>query len=874
MPSHTSLDGSPALTPWGGVRPSGHALPAHSLDALGRLAATLPAASPAELAQAWVARAAECLSVRALHLALREGAETRYWSAPHDAPLGADWREVEEAIDAGAPRAIALGDAERPALVRIVAPIAGDSRPIGALVADAPPQAVAEVLGALEALRWPLALRLTSLLDAPPTGQRTRCAAMHALCEAMHRCDTLTDLLSRLLEALPGLVGTRWAAVAACDPTGRVLYVTSLDTPDPLGPEGWANAARATGSGAVDAAAPLRLPDATSRSEPTWIVPMCADSNPLRYLLAVGGSVGAPGVIDLRLLGEAAAHAETGLARIVSEGELRLARDAHARVARIAQVVTSLNHGESPDEMLSAVMGAVLCESPGLIAGALHLWTGERLVREQSVGDVPPPLCRGAGRDWWRERLDEAMASRQPGCWLLPEGCGRGMMLVAVPIPTGADGGVDHMLGVASLFTASLEAVDLSLGVLLSPYTHIIAQLARNLQHYRALERANSELERHKAQIIESKGALEAILDGFPDGLFIVDRDLRVALSNDVQALRVQGAEPANGQYCWELFGSGAGVCAGCRVMDTLKKGISTRRRMRVRRPEQPEREWEVATHPIARRSAQSAQAALVVVRDVTEQEQIAKSLAQVEKLAAVGRLAAGIAHEINNPLAAIQANVQLLLSGRPDDEQVESLEIMRRATERARRVVRNLLSFSEQSLGYLAPVDVNATIRSALDLVSHQAGQGGVTIECHLAEGLPPVMASREQLESVWLNLAVNALDAVLEGGVAGHVEVTSEAAPHAWVRVSFRDNGPGIPGSQLPHVFEPFGSSTSPTVGTGLGLFSCHNVVKRHGGSIRAGTGESGGSRFEVLLPALDEDAEGTPGVDDDAVAATDAA
>ena len=85
----------------------------------------------------------------------------------------------------------------------------------------------------------------------------------------------------------------------------------------------------------------------------------------------------------------------------------------------------------------------------------------------------------------------------------------------------------------------------------------------------------------------------------------------------------------------------------------------------------------------------------------------------------------------------------------------------------------------------------------------------------------------------------------------------MTSEVAPRGRIRVTFRDNGPGIPPDRLPHVFEPFGSNSSPTVGTGLGLFSCHNVIARHGGSIRAGAGEGGGSLFEVLLPALMEGA-----------------
>jgi len=591
-----------------------------------------------------------------------------------------------------------------------------------------------------------------------------------------------------------------------------------------------------------------------------WALALRTGEGPLRYVLAVGAKEEGRDRAFVALLEEAAAQAEVRLALILAAHQLRVALDAHSRVLRITQLITSLNDGEGPEQVLAAVFNAALQEMPGLTAGALHLWIGGDLVHEQSVGTVPPTLHRGAGLGWWRLHLNECASTLRPGCWPVPEENDGGATLITVPIVAGDpadDSG--HLLGVASLFATSLETLGLVLSAALRPFAHTVAQLVQNLEHHRALERANRELEQRRAQIIESKGALEAILDGFPDGLFIVDRDLRVTLSNNVQMLRVQESGPAAGQHCWELFGSGGGVCPGCRVMDTLKKGISTRRRMRVRRPGQPEREWEVATHPIARRSARSTQAALVIVRDVTEQEQIATSLAQVEKLAAAGRLAAGIAHEINNPLAAIQANAQLLLENTPaDDDRFESLMIVRRSAERARRVVRNLLSFSDQSLDDFTPVDVNATIRAALDLVSHQCHERGVTLDYHLGKTLPSVMASQEQLESVWLNLALNALDAVLCTGPAGRIEVTSDLAPQGDVRVAFRDNGPGIPPHCLPHLFEPFGSTAPATVDTGLGLFSCHNVVKRHSGTISARPAEGGGAILEVLLPALTESEE----------------
>jgi two-component system, NtrC family, sensor kinase len=871
MPSHATINvlpgGGPA--PWEGARPWAAASLMDAIAALSRLAATLVVSSPAELAQAWVTQAAERLPVPALHLVLRGGGETRFWSSTPGARPVDRWCQINDAIDAGEPVIASLDDGRDADGVRIVMPISGGGRPIGALIADVAPSATAHVSGVLDALRWPLGISLASLMERPRGEHAEASTAAHSIYAEMHRCETLTDLLSLLLGALPGLLGADWAAVAACDPQGRVLHVTTLDADGPLNLSEWARAMEACAAtrDSGGRVVPLRLGDQTSGADWAWALFLRAGKSPLRYVLAVGAREERPGRAFIALLEEVAAHAEVRLALIVAAHELRFALDAHSRVLRSTQLITSLNKGESPEQVLAAVMGATLQETPGLTGETLHLWAGGELVHEQSAGTVPATLHRGTGLRWWQARLNECATTRRAGCSPLPETHDGGATLITVPILAGGptdDSG--RLLGVASLFATSLETVDLVLSTALSPFAHIIAQLVQNLEHHRALERANHELEQRRAQIIESKGALEAILAGFPDGLFIVDRDLRVTLSNDVQMLRVRESGPTAGPYCWELYGSGDGVCPGCRVMHTLRKGISTRRRMRVRRPGQPEREWEVATHPIARRSARSTQAALVIVRDVTEQEQIATSLAQVEKLAAVGRLAAGIAHEINNPLAAIQANVQLLLGNTaPDDDRFESLTIMRRSAERARRVVRNLLSFSEQSLDDLSPVDVNTTIRAALDLVSHQSQQRGVTLECHLAEPLPPVMASQEQLESVWLNLALNGLDAVLGAGAAGRIEVTSEVTPQGHVRVAFRDNGPGIAPHRLPHVFEPFGANTSPTVGTGLGLFSCHTVVKRHAGTISARPAEGGGSIFEVLLPALTESEEDPAGMSD---------
>jgi two-component system NtrC family sensor kinase len=259
--------------------------------------------------------------------------------------------------------------------------------------------------------------------------------------------------------------------------------------------------------------------------------------------------------------------------------------------------------------------------------------------------------------------------------------------------------------------------------------------------------------------------------------------------------------------------------------------------------------EWEISTYPIRDENNQPAQA-IVFEQDVTEKRRLEASLAQSEKLAAVGQLAAGVAHEINNPLAAILANTQLLqreLS--PEDARQESVDLIARAGDRAVRVVRNLLDFARQDQYELAPTDVNDTLRSAVALVEHQLRVNSVTLTADLAPDLPLIQASRDHLQGVWINLLLNARDAL--AGRKGEITVTTSRQGNE-IQVAVADTGQGIPPERLTRIFEPFYTTKDPGHGTGLGLSLCHRVVKQHGGHIRVDSRVGHGTVFTVILPA----------------------
>lgn len=235
--------------------------------------------------------------------------------------------------------------------------------------------------------------------------------------------------------------------------------------------------------------------------------------------------------------------------------------------------------------------------------------------------------------------------------------------------------------------------------------------------------------------------------------------------------------------------------------------------------------------------------------QDITEKKHLENILAQSEKLAAVGQLAAGVAHEINNPLTAIIANAQILHRELPANHDLqESVDLIARAGARAAQVVRNLLDFARKEDYHLGLTDLNETVEKALELVKHELVAHGARLEYAPDINLPPILASQDHLQSVWLNLLLNAIDSLDKS--PGEIKVTTQRMGGE-IYVSVGDNGKGIPPERLTRIFEPFYTTKAPGRGTGLGLSVSHRIVKQHGGNIRVESQVGLGSQFTVILP-----------------------
>ncbi len=245
------------------------------------------------------------------------------------------------------------------------------------------------------------------------------------------------------------------------------------------------------------------------------------------------------------------------------------------------------------------------------------------------------------------------------------------------------------------------------------------------------------------------------------------------------------------------------------------------------------------------------------IFSDLREYQSMAKKLAesqaqllQTEKIASLGRLAAGVAHEINNPLAGILIYAEILKRDLQENTAVqENIEVIINQTVRCQQIVTRLLEFSRQSLGQKTLFDLNEIIHRCVDLLSNQALFHNIEIIRDLDPELPQIIGDPGQLQQVFANLLLNAADA-MKG--QGKITIASRPAPgDDGVILTIADTGPGIPPEIRDKIFEPFFTTKPPGKGTGLGLSIVYGVLQRHGGTIEVASGPGGGSIFTLVLP-----------------------
>ncbi|HTR46955.1 MAG TPA: ATP-binding protein [Verrucomicrobiae bacterium] len=255
---------------------------------------------------------------------------------------------------------------------------------------------------------------------------------------------------------------------------------------------------------------------------------------------------------------------------------------------------------------------------------------------------------------------------------------------------------------------------------------------------------------------------------------------------------------------------------------------------------------------------------------DVTGERQIQAKMLQTEKMAAMGQLVSGIAHELNNPLTAIMGYAQLLLGHGLQPAQLAEAKNVYHEAERARRIVKNLLYFARENKPERSRVDVNEIVERTVALRSYELKVEDIIVECDLAPGLPHTMADPYQLQQIILNLVVNAEQALLEDRGHGHIRIRTRHSFHGAgqksaesIVLEVSDDGPGIPPAIASRIFDPFFTTKVAGLGTGLGLSIVYGIVHQHGGEITVENQSGGGAKFTVELPLVPVTAKEAPPV-----------
>lgn len=346
----------------------------------------------------------------------------------------------------------------------------------------------------------------------------------------------------------------------------------------------------------------------------------------------------------------------------------------------------------------------------------------------------------------------------------------------------------------------------------------------------------------------------QSTFDALGGALAVVDDRGRIRRAN--RALAVLLDRPVEALIGLEL---GAVVCGdgdplGEFLREVRERGVTAGRVVEAR---PLDRLLRVSAAPMHRTGPGAWVVALI--EDITEQKLLEQQLIQNEKMAAVGQLVSGVAHELNNPLTSIAGLAEFLLErSAPGNPAREHLRVMREQADRAGRIVQNLLAFARRGPAEMGDVDLNEVIKRTVSLVRHELQLREIALETTLDPSLPTLRGDRHQLQQVVLNLVTNALHAVgdnpPERTRAIRLTTTAEGE---YVSLRVADTGPGIPAEAVSQVFTPFFTTKRPGEGTGLGLAIAYRIAQGHGGQLLVKNDPGGGAAFVLRLPRSDSPA-----------------
>ncbi len=417
--------------------------------------------------------------------------------------------------------------------------------------------------------------------------------------------------------------------------------------------------------------------------------------------------------------------------------------------------------------------------------------------------------------------------------------------------------GGDRPFGVLAAHTVRRRAFADDEVHFLQAVANVLAAAIQRRRAEEALARQADELARLGRAAEAREAFIRNVIESLRDGLVVLDREGRVAAWNRAaEAICGISTREAIGRPYLALWPAGdrerladalrrlLGSEAEAFTLDAVEHEATGGRRMVLNLKGSPLRQSE------------GAAGAVLLIEDITGRVALERAARQAEKLATLGTLAAGIAHELNNPVSIISNRIELILEEAEKLELApelrEDLRVLHRNAQRVARIAQSLLSTSRHSPGEHRPVDLNRVVEETLLLAGKTMTKEGIRVRVALAPDLLPVLGDAGALQQVLLNLLTNAREAMPDGG---EIRITTERASDraGWVRLLVADTGPGIPQEVLPKIFEPF--FTTKRVGTGLGLSVSAGIVRDHGGTLSVESRPGLGTTFALAFPAAEQ-------------------
>ncbi len=367
------------------------------------------------------------------------------------------------------------------------------------------------------------------------------------------------------------------------------------------------------------------------------------------------------------------------------------------------------------------------------------------------------------------------------------------------------------------------------------------------------VKRATSDLLATNASLRRAEEKYRSVVDSVREFIVVVDPDGRIQAINRFAATAL-GAEAPDlwGQPLSDLLRPADAQALLAHVHQALDRGRSLDAHLTIKARG---RDYQLAGHFVPLPEEGPADRVLLVAHDIEEHQRLEEVLYRTEKLASLGRLAAGVGHEINNPIAVILGFTEVLLESAPEGSELrETLMRIERQGLACKRIVENLLAFARIPQKAGDRTDVNQDVGAILEILGHALKTRRIDLKLDLAEGLPRARADSGQLQQVFMNLTNNAMAAMPDGGA---LTVSTRLGPLSkLVEIAFSDSGCGIPREHTDKVFEPFFTTKKVGEGTGLGLSVSHAIVTKFGGTISFETrpaGDSGGPPGTTFLVSL---------------------